>query len=421
MSSALPSSGCCDPCTTEVTQGVPGPQGEAGSDGAAGTNGQPAYTTLTAGFTMPAVGSDVAIAVVSSAWITIGQVLYIQTAGYFSVQSKADSTHATVRNLGYSGNAAPAALISSANQVGPGGLVGATGATGVSTLNGVSPTQAKGDLIVDNGASAPSASNVRLAVGANNTVPIADSTQAAGMRWGQVPLASAVTGTLPVANGGTGAATAAAALASLGALPLAGGTMTGNLTINKVGAELFIRDTSSTLDNKAWSFSANLDGLSAYIYDDATVGLSAWLRVERTGTTVDSVTFPSGTVIIGGGTSPALELENDAPVYHRRNTVILANGANNDVAIGNGLFFKVSGPSGAFSVTGIAGGADGRRLTILNRTGQNMTIANENVSSIASNRIVTLTGADIASTTDSLVELVYDSDAQRWTVTSSQV
>lgn len=42
-----------------------------------------------------------------------------------------------------------------------------------------------------------------------------------------------VTGILPIANGGTGATTAASALAKLGGLPLTGGTLTGNLTIKK--------------------------------------------------------------------------------------------------------------------------------------------------------------------------------------------
>jgi hypothetical protein len=45
-----------------------------------------------------------------------------------------------------------------------------------------------------------------------------------------------LSGTVPIANGGTGATTAAAALTSLGALPLAGGTMTGNLTTPAVYA-----------------------------------------------------------------------------------------------------------------------------------------------------------------------------------------
>lgn len=46
-----------------------------------------------------------------------------------------------------------------------------------------------------------------------------------------VDLTVDVTGTLPIANGGTNATSAGAALTSLGALPTAGGTMAGLLTL----------------------------------------------------------------------------------------------------------------------------------------------------------------------------------------------
>lgn len=44
---------CCDPIVTNI----PGPQGEAGAAGAAGAAGVSAFTTLTAGFTMPPGGT----------------------------------------------------------------------------------------------------------------------------------------------------------------------------------------------------------------------------------------------------------------------------------------------------------------------------------------------------------------------------
>ena len=49
-------------------------------------------------------------------------------------------------------------------------------------------------------------------------------------------LATHLASPLPVAQGGTAAATAAAALANLGALPLAGGTLTGSVTMQSTGA-----------------------------------------------------------------------------------------------------------------------------------------------------------------------------------------
>jgi hypothetical protein len=52
-----------------------------------------------------------------------------------------------------------------------------------------------------------------------------------------LPLATGVSGTLPVASGGTNATTASAALSNLGGLPLAGGTMAGAITF--VGGQTF--------------------------------------------------------------------------------------------------------------------------------------------------------------------------------------
>jgi len=49
-----------------------------------------------------------------------------------------------------------------------------------------------------------------------------------------LPLSTGVTGTLPVANGGTGATTASAALTSLGAAPLASPTFTGTVTTSTI-------------------------------------------------------------------------------------------------------------------------------------------------------------------------------------------
>lgn len=172
-----------------------------------GTGGQAgnAYTTISAGFTQPAVNSTVNVQVVVSSWAAVGQVVFIATGGYYSVFSIPDGTHITVTNLGYPGNAAPAANVTSPQAVSPGGLQGATGATGVSTLNGISPTTTKGDLIVDNGSNHPAASDVRLAVGTNGQLLGADSTQPTGTGWKTVtPNTAATSGDIAIFNGTTG-------------------------------------------------------------------------------------------------------------------------------------------------------------------------------------------------------------------------
>jgi len=80
--------------------------------------------------------------------------------------------------------------------------VGSTGATGAAgSADGTLTT--RGDIVVRNATEA-----VRLGIGAANRVLISDGTDLA---YGQVPLATAVSGQLPLANGGTGAASLAAA------------------------------------------------------------------------------------------------------------------------------------------------------------------------------------------------------------------
>ncbi len=77
------------PCPTGV---VPGPQGAVGPDGVPGSNGSNAYTTLSAGFTVPAVSADVTVAVGSTNWMAVGQIIFIQSAGWYQVAAINDAT-----------------------------------------------------------------------------------------------------------------------------------------------------------------------------------------------------------------------------------------------------------------------------------------------------------------------------------------
>lgn len=183
MSQALVQPNSCEDCSSPTTVQIPGPEGDPGADGANGVNGTNAYSLTTAGFTVPAVSSDVTVAVTTSAWMAPTQVVYVGGAGYYQVIAKPTATSVTLRNLGYTGNTAPAGVVAISQYIAPGGIKGTDGVAVGVTLNSISPTTTKGDLILDNGANSPNANNVRLGVGANATVLAADSTQATGVIW----------------------------------------------------------------------------------------------------------------------------------------------------------------------------------------------------------------------------------------------
>jgi hypothetical protein len=102
------------------------PGGFIGPAGAGGA-GLNAFTTLSAGFTQPAASATVSINVGTTAWMVVGQAIFILGGGYYTVSSVTDITHAVISNLGYTGNAAPGATVASGGGVVPSGLNGQPG------------------------------------------------------------------------------------------------------------------------------------------------------------------------------------------------------------------------------------------------------------------------------------------------------
>jgi hypothetical protein len=190
---------------------IPGPQGPAGTNGTNGTDGIDSFTYTTAPFFVPALGSSVLVFVDNTEFLpesVAGQFFVsIQGLGYMQVTS-VDGLQLTLQNpasgvLGIA-NAVPTTLIPTGSLITLAGAIGATGAPGVS---GGAPVGASyicrtADATLTNETALDSLSAGYLktqgssgfgAVSTVATIPIAD-----------------VTGTVPIAQGGTNLTTAPA-------------------------------------------------------------------------------------------------------------------------------------------------------------------------------------------------------------------
>lgn len=113
----------------------------------------------------------------------------------------------------------------------------------------------------------------------------------------------------------------------------------------------------------------------------------------------------------------------------------VVNGANNNLEIPAATFFRISAPTAPFSITGLLTGnavydstsalvyaaLDGQQVTLFNSTAYAMTISDQSASSSAPNRIITNTGAAIATTGSGAVTLIYSQVDARWIVISAQL
>jgi len=134
--------------------------------------------------------------------------------------------------------------------------------------------------------------------------------------------------------------------------------------------------------------------------------------------TVGGVTYPSQ---VQSGTYTGSNNWTGDIAYPGATMSGIANGGNADVPTGTNVFFYVSGPSGAFYFAGLAGGRDGRVITIENSTGYTMSFSNESgfESSSAANRILTgLGGGSGVTNTNNpgFVKLRYNGTSARWEV-----
>ena len=142
------------------------------------------------------------------------------------------------------------------------------------------------------------------------------------------------------------------------------------------------------------------------------------------GTTIDPTDAAStwADIVVGLNSSPvnASYIGNTIQPWV---SLTCANGANTDLALPSGTNFYITGPTGIFTISGLAasgGNADGRMIRLYNSVAFALTIAND-ITSAAANRFLTLTGADVTTTTQGAFTFVYSSTASRWIQVGNQV
>lgn len=80
-------------------------------------------------------------------------------------------------------------------------------------------------------------------------------------------------------------------------VPLAGGTITGKLTLSASFPAFAVVETKATVDNKNWRIGADAETFSIGTKNDSDAGGSTAIAIDRTGTTVDDVRCLLGTTL----------------------------------------------------------------------------------------------------------------------------
>ena len=324
---------------------IPGPRGTDGAAGAAGTNGVDAFTTLTAGFTVPAVGGTAVATVGATSWMVVGQPLYLQGAGVFYVTAIGGATSVTLQNnAAETGNVAAGTVIAPASKLGPSGFKGAAGAAGGAGTGVTVAT--KGDIQTYAGAAA------NLPVGTNGQILRSLSTAGTGLDWEQIiPNASASTDNqIPRLDSPAGTETPAnlqtssLKLTDNGALQHTGGNAKGtdaiDLSPSRGGATQVASGNNSTVSGGRNNTASGADSSVSGGHDNTASG------VESTVSGGDSNTASALDTTVGGGVVNTASATN----------ATIAGGSNNTASGVDSVVSGGSGNTAAADDSTIAGG-----------------------------------------------------------------
>lgn len=259
-----------------------------------------------------------------------------------------------------------------------------------------------GPLVISHDSGSSSATNRILTdTGADVTIPDESSAiliyDPTSSRWRLLRGAYVVEAT-PIANASTGNLDDVVSTSS--GLPATG--------IRFSGAAPVVRGIASGAHGRKLVIFAT-GGRVTLAHENA--GSTAANRIT-TSSGVDAIVDNGAAVqLVYDGTSSRWRLsDKEVPVLANASTGnlddVVTTTSGNDAA---GLRFSGAAPV----VRGLASGRAGRRLYVMT-TGGSLVVANENSNSVAANRIITGTGADVTIADEETVLFVYDATSSRW-------
>ena len=149
----------------------------------------------------------------------------------------------------------------------------------------------------------------------------------------------------------------------------AGTGVAPNISMAVAGTPILAwKQTTGAVDNKNWFMNVSSEQFNGYIGNDANVVFTNWLEVNRTGTTVDTVNFPNGTLQYEG-------IEVGYRGFRQRRNF---SGNDNTAATDAGGVLVYTG-AGGHTLTLDADPAQQCLITILNAGTGNLTIATAGV------------------------------------------
>ena len=295
-----------------------------------------------------------------------------------------------------------------------GNLSVARGGTGAGTFtsngvlygNGTGALQASGagtsgQFLVANGSGVPTFVSASGDVGISSSGVVTIGT-------GAVTSAKIADGTIVNADISGSAAIAYSKLNLAGQI-LNGDIATGTITNNRLANSV----VSLTLSNSGNDIS--LSSSSVALGDSLVVSVPDASAIARGVVSTSTQTFAgvktfSGSLLASGPTALSGNFSLTAGSDY------ITSGTQNNVNLGTGALFRYAATSPA-TFTGIAGGTDGRIITIMiTLTGGDLTIKNDSSNSSSTNRILTGTNGDIVVPHENAISLQYEALAGHWHV-----